>query len=205
MLNFIEHSSFRDKKSKESLNLIASNHNNDNVITNKIIGLIIRDLEEELSLDKVNTENIVITLKTISNLANSPNASTIFSEHLQLLDSISSLKYLENEEISSIIEEIDNNWIKNKHFLDTLIINNPTYLKNLIAESVHKRNVTILVSLFNNSVKKLLDASIVNQTNLQYISEKFSDEEMINKQLKDVLECEMIENMSDEDDDVNIS
>jgi hypothetical protein len=175
------------------------------VIYQKVLGLITRDLNEELSQENITFEDITMLLKILSNITNSLYAINIISDNPQLLETLTTLKSFENEELNSLIEVIDNNLIGNKPILDQLITNNPTYLKNIIAESVHKKNVPILVNIFNNSVRKLLDASIVNQTNLHFICEKFSDVEMINKQINEVLDCEMIENMSNEDDDVIIS
>ncbi len=185
--------------------LISSNPNIENITTSKVLGLITRDLDEELGRENINCEDVVIILKTLSNLTDCPYAINILSDHPQLIEFLTTLKSYENEEIISILEGIDNNLIGNKSLLELLISNNPTYLKNIIAESVHKRNVPLLINLFNNSVRKLLDASIVNQTNLHFISEKFCDIEMINKQIKEVLDCEMIDNMSDEDDDVRMN
>ena len=206
-MNFLDQSSssIRDNKSKECLYLISYNPIIDNGITQKVLGLITRDLGEELNRENISCEDILIILKTLSNLTCSPCAINFLSDHPQLIDFLMTLKSFENQEINLILEGIDNNLIGNKSLLEILITNNPTYLKNIIAESVHKRNVPLLINLFDNSVRKLLDASIVNQTNLHFISEKFCDIEMINKQIKEVLDCEMIDNMSDEDDDVRMN
>jgi hypothetical protein len=180
--------------------LIAANPKIDMGKVGRIVGIINRNLEKNLKAKDL--ENAGRNISTLSHLIESPYAPRILANSTQVFEHLISLKSLQNEELEQKIRSFNQKLTKNKAITQAMITTNPSYIQDIIATSLEKTNLPIITNLFAQSVKKLLEANIVNETHLQYITERFSEESAICNKIKEVLGEEIIENMEDMDEEV---
>ena len=143
-------------------------------------------------------------METLINVTNSPFGPKIIIKNSTLLENLESLQSTGNPNIDTQFNGLIDNFTRNKIIRESLINTHPNFIQNIVTTVVNdekKSKVQILINLFNQSVKKLVDANIVSKNDLEQISDKFPEEESICLNIKEVLESEdsnQIQNLTED-------
>ena len=109
-------------------------------------------------------------METLINVTNSPFGPKIIIKNSTLLENLESLQSTGNPNIDTQFNGLIDNFTRNKIIRESLINTHPNFIQNIVTTVVNdekKSKVQILINLFNQSVKKLVDANIVSKNDFQ--------------------------------------